>query len=262
MPDRTPSFATSLSARLLPNAYVRFKSSDQLHQILMLQSSSLPLQWPTPQASGSTSWLDRYRALRTLVRPLSELVTFHTDAWMNAFDAGVVTPLSSLLEDSEPTRPRDESEALANKSHPVAAVNVDQDDDDDDDGGGWTIVTRGGQHGRSSTIPTQHSETRIGADPYAQSSMAGRDAGAGVKVMKRGFAQAFSKEELEIQNDRKRKGGELNRSFYRTNIADSKKARAHTRVMMIMFLIVCLNVRCMDDLIRCWSSKQNPKGSS
>lgn len=208
------------SNRLLPNAYVRFKSSDQLRQLLSIDPSQLPLQWPTSSSSSEkkqASWLSRYRAQRKTLRPSYESVKAHTDAWMLGFDSGVIKPLSLITKGKNVKKGSEEEEEEEAKDE----MKVDEDDGE----GEWITVTRGGQHGRSSTIPTQPSQDSKGADPYAQSSMAGRDSSAGVKVMKRGFLEAFEKDSLELQNDPKRRGGELNTGFYRSNVNETKKIK-------------------------------------
>ncbi|KAH9809962.1 hypothetical protein DFH28DRAFT_903747 [Melampsora americana] len=207
------------SNRLLKNAVVRFKSSDQLHQLLSIDPSNLPLKWPSSSSSvtehDQSSWLSKYRTQRKSLRPSYESVKAHTDAWMIASDSGQIKPLSLISKGKSGKKGSEEAaEAEAEDEMKV---------DEDDGEGEWITVTRGGQHGRSSTIPTQPKEIK-GADPYAQSSMSGRDSLAGVKVMKRGFLEAFKQDELQ-DHQSKRKGGELNTGFYKTNVNENKRLK-------------------------------------
>ncbi|EGF99748.1 uncharacterized protein MELLADRAFT_79403 [Melampsora larici-populina 98AG31] len=209
----------SHSNQLLSKALVRFKSSDQLCQLLSIDPAKLPLRWPSlsendQSNSSKSNWLSKYRTQRKLLRPSHESVKAHTDAWMLASESGVIKPISLVVKGKSAKKGSGEEEEEESKDE----MKVDEDDGE----GEWITVTRGGQHGRSSTIPTQPQDSK-GADPYAQSSMAGRDSSAGVKVMKRGFLEAFDKDELESQNNPKRKGGELNTGFYRSNVNENKK---------------------------------------
>ncbi|OAV91683.1 hypothetical protein PTTG_06519 [Puccinia triticina 1-1 BBBD Race 1] len=154
--------------------------------------------------SGSVGWMAGYRSLRTRSRPPLKEVKQHCDRWMAEWEAG-----------RTPKLPQDEREEAEEPSKGTAQ-------DGEEDGGGWTVVSRGGQHGRSATatttISTQPQSKPRGADPYAQSSMADRDASAAVKVMKRNFAKTLSEPELadeESSSKKKRRGGQLNIGFYR-----------------------------------------------
>lgn len=201
------------SRRLIPTAHVRFDVPDHVKRLMALDPTRLPLKWP--RKSKSDGWMNCYRNRRATCRPSLDQVKKHTDKWMAAWESGRIPPLPQDVE-------------LI--SQELTSVVQEQ---DEDDGGGWTVVTRGGQHGRSATttISTQPPSQARGADPYAQSSMAARDANAAVKVMKRNFGKTFANSELD-QDDlpstkKKRIGGELNVGFYRStsSLKDHKKNR-------------------------------------
>ncbi|KAI9628291.1 hypothetical protein H4Q26_018130 [Puccinia striiformis f. sp. tritici PST-130] len=169
--------------------------------------------------SSSDGWMARYRTRRSICRPELKEVKEYTDRWMAAYESGQVPPLPQDEEDPEEWFGIEEGPAIGNN------------DQDQDDGGGWTVVSRGGQHGRSATttISTQPQSKARGADPYAQSSMADRDASAAVKVMKRNFAKTLSAHEIDEEDqssNKKRRGGQLNPNFYRaSNPKNLKKHR-------------------------------------
>ncbi|CAH7686618.1 hypothetical protein BY996DRAFT_4575793 [Phakopsora pachyrhizi] len=233
-----------LARRLLPTAHVQFENMDQLDRMLNLGSKgSLPLRWPCNLSSRDEklkktqiSWLDSYKAMRKLVRPSIETVKSHTDNWIINFDKGKIPSLP--LPNPEDSQIEDEELKVDEKMI----------EDEEDGEGQWTVVTRGGKHGRSSTttIPTQtKTNTKSkGPDPYAQSSMSARDDGAAVKVMKRGFAESFKHTDLDDDNDdedgeetevgeknnnkkKRRVGGQLDKSFYKTDLKNLKKNRTN-----------------------------------
>ncbi|KNZ59851.1 uncharacterized protein VP01_1652g6 [Puccinia sorghi] len=144
-------------------------------------------------------WMVGYERRRGRARRGRQEVQEYTDRWMAAWEGGEVSPL--------PQDPRD-----------APSVDATHQDPSDEDGGGWTVVARGGHHGRSaidSTIPSQPTRP----DPYAQSSMADRDAHAAVKVMKRTFHKSLSTDFQQSPDNplsKKRKGGQLDTGFYRT----------------------------------------------
>ncbi|PLW10938.1 hypothetical protein PCANC_04780 [Puccinia coronata f. sp. avenae] len=162
-------------------------------------------------------WMEEYERRRVKSRRGITEVKEYTDRWMAAWESGKIQAL-----------PQDERQPNGDSQVGSGA--------NEEEGGGWTLVSRGGQHGRSTTTTTTTTATTIstqpkpkGADPYAQSSMADRDATAPVKVMKRNFTKTLSPSELITDNDthqstnKKRKGGQLNVDFYRTTNNKNRK---------------------------------------
>lgn len=230
-----PPLLVSSSSKSLPShrpsAHVRFASPEALQRFLALPSSSLPLRLSVP----STSFLSRYKAEYDRTTQSPEDVKLHADAWMTAFESGQIPSLSA----SAPS-------AGASTDVPVdAPPNADEAGD-----GEWTLVTRGGHHGRSSTLPTQPLSALPGSsDPFSQRSMALRDATAGAKVMKRGFGETIKRErEDEAEGGggrKKRRGGDLVKGFYRYEKAESRKNRKLPHISN-----VSLPLRSVFDLIR------------
>ncbi|KAA1120245.1 hypothetical protein PGT21_037306 [Puccinia graminis f. sp. tritici] len=159
----------------------------------------------------SDGWMASYRNRRRRCRPELKRVKEHCDRWMEDWEAG-----------RTPKLPQDEREP-----EPSNGMMGGHDGQEAEDGGGWTVVSRGGKHGRSATttattttISSQPQQKARGADPYAQSSMADRDASAAVKVMKRKFAKTQAINNLKSNDEEPSQN-----SFYSTKPADTRKRK-------------------------------------
>jgi hypothetical protein len=111
-------------------AVIIFASSSSVADALRVPASPSPALWP---ATTLTSIAD----LHARTHPSLADVRRHTDEWMAAFEKREA--LLAALPPPEPVAPAKR-----------AAVVVGS---DEDDGGGWTLVKRGGTHGRS-LLPT------------------------------------------------------------------------------------------------------------
>lgn len=193
----TSSSTSSDLAALRPQhaAVIIFSSSAGVTAALRPPPTLTP--WPT-------SSLSSFSDLHARMRPSLSDVRKHTDEWMAAFEKREA--IAAALPPVEPS-----------PAQPAMAI-----DDDESDGGGWTLVKRGGTHGRS-LLPTE---------PGAQKDTAFATGLPSVHVASRTFERkAKLGRQGDVQVDprvekKRRKQAELMEGFYGFKKAEQRAKRA------------------------------------
>jgi hypothetical protein len=154
-------------AQLRPSsiAHLVFPSTDSAKRVLSSRPSPPPV-WPSDDDDDDQT-ISHYSEIHSLLRPPLATLNAHVDSWLLDFDT---RPPSSSTQ-----------QQLAGNTEPVRI----QEDSDDDGGGEWTLVSRGGRHGKSALDDNDDGAAPVPAGIAAEFATGKQSVG----IVKRAFAE-------------------------------------------------------------------------